>query len=297
MAGRRQVLTKKTAPYVFISPFFILFAVFMVFPIIHSLVLSFHEVKQLTQLNFIGLGNYKALFSTPRFLRALTNTTYYAVGMCLLNVCIGFLLGLMLTSKNVPGTNFYRACVFLPVLVSTVIAGAVFRLILIDTEGGFLNYLLGFFGIPVQNWLDSPRWALKSVMALGFWRSIGLSTIYFIGGFQALPSDVYEAAHIDGANRMQQLRYLTIPLMRPIVAFVSIVTLIQAYLVFTEVFVLNPSGGSARDTVVTLGYYLYESAFRFFKLGYGASIGVVMTLIIVVLSVIQLRLLGVFKID
>jgi arabinosaccharide transport system permease protein len=297
LAGRRQVLTKKTAPYVFISPFFILFAIFMVFPIIHSLVLSFHEVKQLTQLNFIGLGNYKTLFSTPRFLRALTNTTYYAVGMCLLNVCIGFVLGLMLTSGHVPGTNFYRACVFLPVLVSTVIAGAVFRLILVDTEGGFLNYLLGYFGVPVQNWLDSPRWALKSVMALGFWRSIGLSTIYFIGGFQALPSDVYEAAHIDGANRMQQLRYLTIPLMRPIIAFVSIVTLIQAYLFFTEVFVLNPSGGSARDTVVTLGYYLYESAFRFFKLGYGASIGVVMTLIIVVLSILQLRLLGVFQID
>ncbi len=94
---------------------------------------------------------------------------------------------------------------------------------------------------------------------------------------------------------MRQLRYLTIPLMRPIIAFVSIVTLIQAYLVFTEVFVLNPTGGSARDTVVTLGYYLYESAFRFFKLGYGAAIGVVMTLIIVVLSIIQLKLLGVFQ--
>lgn len=297
MPGRKHIITKRSAPYIFVSPFFVLFAIFMVFPIVYSVVLSFHDVRQLSQLNFVGLDNYKLLCNTPRFFRALSNTTYYAVGMCLLNVTIGFLLGLMLTWKRVPGTSIYRTCVFLPVLVSTVIAGAVFRLILVDTEGGFLNYLVGHLGVPVQNWLDSSRWALKSVMALGFWRSIGLSTIYFIGGFQGLPHDLYEAAHIDGANTLQQLRYLTIPLMRPIIAFVSIVTLIQAYLVFTEVFVLNPSGGSARDTVVTLGYYLYESGFRFFKLGYGASIGVVMTLIIVVLSLVQLRLLGVFQAD
>ncbi|MGI6565773.1 MAG: sugar ABC transporter permease [Firmicutes bacterium] len=297
MAGSRHILTKKTAPYIFISPFFILFAIFMVYPIIYSVVLSFHDVKQLSQLSYIGLDNYKLLFDTPRFYRALSNTTYYAVGMCLLNVIIGFVIALMLTWKHVPGTSIYRTSVFLPVLVSTVIAGAVFRLILVDTEGGFLNYLIGHFGMRPQNWLDSPRWALKSVLALGFWRSLGLSTVYFIGGFQGLPDELYEAAHIDGASPMQQLWYLTIPLMRPIIAFVSIVTLIQAYLVFTEVFVLNPSGGSARDTVVTLGYYLYESAFRFFKLGYGASVGVVMTLIIVVLSILQLKLLGVFQND
>lgn len=297
MLGDKHILTKRTAPYIFISPFFILFAIFMVYPIIYSVVLSFHDVRQLSQLNFTGLANYKLLFNTSRFYRALSNTTYYAVGMCLLNVLIGFVIGLMLTWRRVPGTSFYRASVFLPVLVSTVIAGAVIRLILVDTEGGFLNYLIGHFGIPPQNWLDSPRWALKSVMALGFWRSLGLSTVYFIGGFQSLPEDLYEAAHIDGANPFQQLWYLTIPLMRPIIAFVSIVTLIQAYLVFTEVFVLNPSGGSARDTVVTLGYYLYESAFRFFKLGYGAAVGVIMTSIIIVLSVVQLRLLGVFQND
>ena len=109
LVGKRHILTKKTAPYVFISPFFILFAIFMVYPIIYSVVLSFHDVKQLSQLNFIGLGNYKLLFDTPRFYRALYSTTYYAAGMCLLNVILGFLIGLMLTWKHVPGTSFYRA--------------------------------------------------------------------------------------------------------------------------------------------------------------------------------------------
>lgn len=268
----------------------------MVWPIIYSISLSLHEVRQLTNFTYIGIGNYLNLLGDTRFHRALLNTTYFAAVMCLFNVLLGFTFSLLLTARNVPWSHGARLSLFLPTLVSTVVAGAVFRLMLIDTPGGLLNHLVGYLGIPTQNWLDDARWALKSVIALAFWRSIGLSTIYFIGGLQGLPTDLYEAARIDGAGPWQQLRYLTIPLMKPIIAFVSTITLIESYLVFTEVYILSPAG-AARDTVVTLGYFLWESAFRFFRLGYGAAVGFVMTLIIVILSIAQLKVLGVFKYD
>lgn len=268
----------------------------MVWPIIYSISLSLHEVRQLTNFTYIGIGNYLNLLGDTRFHRALLNTTYFAAVMCLFNVLLGFTFSLLLTARNVPWSHGARLSLFLPTLVSTVVAGAVFRLMLIDTPGGLLNHLVGYLGIPTQNWLDDARWALKSVIALAFWRSIGLSTIYFIGGLQGLPTDLYEAARIDGAGSWQQLRYLTIPLMKPIIAFVSTITLIESYLVFTEVYILSPAG-AARDTVVTLGYFLWESAFRFFRLGYGAAVGFVMTLIIVILSIAQLKVLGVFKYD
>lgn len=296
VAGARELISKKRAPYVFIAPFFILFAVFMVWPILYSIWLSLHDVRQLSRFTYIGLGNYLNLLSDTRFHRALVNTTYFAAVMGLFNVSLGFVFSLLLTARNVPWTRGARLSLFLPTLVSTVIAGAVFRLMLIDTPGGLLNHLVGYLGVPPQKWLDDVRWALKSVISLAFWRSIGLSTIYFIGGLQGLPADLYEAARIDGAGPWQQLRYLTIPLMKPIIAFVSTITLIESYLVFTEVYVLSPAG-VARDTVVTLGYFLWESAFRFFRLGYGAAVGFVMTCIIVVLSIVQLKVLGVFKSD
>lgn len=294
--ARKQLISKRSAPYVFVAPFFILFGVFMVWPIVYSISLSLHEVRQLTNFTYIGLGNYINLLSDVRFHRALINTTYFAAAMGVFNVSLGFTFGLLLTAKHVPWTHGARLSLFLPTLVSTVVAGAVFRLILVDTPGGLLNHLIGYLGFPAQNWLDDARWALKSVIALAFWRNIGLSTIYFIGGLQGLPSDLYEAARIDGASPWQQLRYLTIPLMKPIIAFVSTITLIESYLVFTEVYILSPAG-IARDTVVTLGYFLWESAFRFFRLGYGAAVGFVMTCIIVILSIVQLKVLGVFKSD
>lgn len=294
--ARKPLISKRSAPYVFVAPFFILFGVFMVWPIVYSISLSLHEVRQLTNFTYIGLGNYINLLSDVRFHRALINTTYFAAAMGVFNVSLGFTFGLLLTAKHVPWTHGARLSLFLPTLVSTVVAGAVFRLILVDTPGGLLNHLIGYLGFPAQNWLDDARWALKSVIALAFWRNIGLSTIYFIGGLQGLPSDLYEAARIDGASPWQQLRYLTIPLMKPIIAFVSTITLIESYLVFTEVYILSPAG-IARDTVVTLGYFLWESAFRFFRLGYGAAVGFVMTCIIVILSIVQLKVLGVFKSD
>jgi arabinosaccharide transport system permease protein len=293
--ARKQIITVKIAPYVFISPFFILFAIFMIYPICYSLILSLHEFQGIASKSFVGFRNYLTLFKTQRFLYALSNTTRFAGGMLVLSVVTAFLLSLILNSKRIPGRNLFRLALFLPVLTSTVVAAALFRLILVDTSAGLLNSAIKIFGVPPQRWLLDNFWSLKSVILVACWRTLGLNTVYFIAGLQGLPYELYESAVIDGASPFQQLRYLTIPLMRPVIAFVAVITLIQSYLVFTEVFMLSPATGSTRDNMITLGYYLYESAFRFFKFGYGASVGFVMTLIILVLSVFQLMLLGVFR--
>ena len=292
-SSRRQIITIKIAPYIFISPFFILFSIFMIYPIFYSLILSLHQSKGIAETVFIGFQNYVTLFKTQRFMVSLGNTSTFAGGMLVFSVVTAFFFSLVLNSKLLPGRNFFRLALFLPILTSTVVAGAVFNLIFVDTPGGLLNAFIKVFGAPPQRWLFGNFWALKSMLTLACWRTLGLNTVYFIAGLQGLPSDLYESAVIDGAGPFQQLRYLTVPLMRPVIAFVAVITLIHSYLVFTEVFMLRP--GSARDNMITLGYFLYESAFRFFKFGLGASVGFVMTVIILFLSIFQLLLLGVFR--
>jgi arabinosaccharide transport system permease protein len=290
----RQIITEKVAPYLFISPFFILFTIFMIYPIFYSLILSLHDVKGPQGGPFVGLRNYVEIFQTDRFRSALENTTAFAGGMLVLSVIFGFALALILDSPLIPGRKFFRLAYFLPILTSTVVAGAVFKLIYADSPGGLLNSAVAVFGVEPQRWIQGNFWALKSVVGLALWRSLGLNTMYFLAGLQGLPSDVYESATIDGANLLQKIWYLTIPLMRPVIGFVSVITLIHSYLVFTEVFMLSPGGG-AKNNMVSLGYYMYESAFRFFKLGTGAAVGFVMTVVILVLSVVQLALVGAFR--
>ena len=285
------------APYVFISPFFILFFIFMIYPIIHSLFLSLFTFKGIQNRIFTGLGNYINLFKDDRFLHALYNTTYFAFSMILLSLLLSFPLSLLLNTRKFPGRNFFRLVLFIPILTSLIVAGAVFKLIFLDSDAGLLNSIVKFLGGKSINWLLNDFWAINCIVFMAFWRRLGLNMMYFIAGLQSLPEDLYESAVIDGANSFQKLRYITLPLMKPILSFVLIITLIYAYLAFDEVFVLSPAGAmdSAQNNMVTLGYYLYESGFQLFKFGYGSAIGFIMTLLILLVSIIQLKMMGVLK--
>lgn len=293
----RIASSQRIAPYIFIAPFFLFFATFMIWPIFRSLYMSFFDFKGIENSIYVGLENYKLLFKNERFARALLNTTYFAVGMIVFTLLISFTLSLILSSKTIPGRNAYRLIFFLPILTSIIVAGAIFKLIFLDTEAGLLNFVISLGGIPPQRWLLDEFWAINCVLIMAFWRRMGLNAMYFVAGLQSLPHDLYESAVIDGASSWQQLRYITIPMMRPIISFVIIITLIYAYLAFDEVFVLSPAGAmdSVQNNMVTLGYYLYESAFQFFKFGYGSAVGFVITIIIFGISVFQLKILGVFR--
>lgn len=287
----------KVAPYLFISPFFVLFGVFMLWPIISSLIMSSFQYQGLVSRTFVGFDNYSRLSRDPRFLYSLFNTLLFAGTMLVLSITTGIGFSLVLNSEQTPARNLFRLTYFAPILTSVVVAGAVFKLILVDTNAGLLNWMVGLIGIPPQRWLLDSRFAIFAVIGLGFWRRFGLNIVYFLAGLQGVPDDLYESAIIDGANRLQQTFYITIPLLKPIIAFVSTITLIYSFQAFTEVFVLNPAGAmdSAQSHMVILGYYLYESAFTFFRLGYGSAIGVILTLVVLGVAVVQLKALGAFR--
>lgn len=287
----------KVIPYLFLSPFLLLFLVFMVYPIFHSLYLSLFNFKGIKSSTFVGFNNYVQLMKDQRFRMALFNTVYFSVGMIFLTLFVSFPLSLILSSNTFPGSKIFRLVYFLPILTSLIVAGAIFKLIFLDSEAGLLNSIIAIFGIGSKKWLLDGFWAINSVLIMAFWRRMGLNIMYFVAGLQSLPTDVYESAMMDGATPWQKLRYITIPMMKPIISFVMIITLIYAFLAFDEIFVLNPAGAmdSPQNNMVTMGYYLYESGFQLFKFGYGSAIGFMITIIILAFSTIQLKLLGVVE--
>lgn len=289
----------KVIPYLYLSPFLLLFLIFMVYPIIHSFYLSLFEFKGIKSSTFIGFNNYIQLLKDQRFRMALFNTVYFSFGMVFLTLFVSFPLSLILSSNTFPGSKVFRLIYFLPILTSLIVAGAIFKLIFLDSGAGLLNSILSFIGIGPKKWLLDGFWAINSVLVMAFWRRMGLNIMYFVAGLQSLPHDIYESAMMDGATPWQKLKYITIPMMKPIISFVLIITLIYAFLAFDEIFVLNPAGSmdSPQNNMVTMGYHLYESGFQLFKFGYGSAIGFMITLIILLFSTFQLKLLGVIDSD
>jgi ABC-type sugar transport system permease subunit len=286
---------RKLAPYVFIAPFFILFAAFFLFPVLYSLLLSFQEQTGLSAAKWVGLKNYGNLIQDERFLKSLGNTTYFALGSIFLQLPIAFTLALAFNSIFAQRfTQLYRVSFFFPVLTSAVVVSLIFVLVL-DTEYGMLNAGLQRIGLDKIPWLTSTRWAMPAVILLGIWRWSGINSFYFLAGLKGIPDSLIEAAMIDGANSRQVLFRIIIPLLRPIIMFVVIQSIIGSYSLFAEPWLLTEGGPS--DATLTMSMYLYITGFRFFKLGYASSIAYTLVLIILVISAINLYAFRAFHED
>jgi ABC-type sugar transport system permease subunit len=283
------------APYLFLAPFFVLFASFFVYPVAYSLFLSFHQQKGLSQPTWIGLQNYAALLTDTRFLQAIWNTTYFALGSIFIQLPLAFLLALAFNSVYARHfTNLYRIGYFFPVLTSAVVVALIFALVL-NSEYGMLNALLNAVGLPNIPWLSSTTWAMPSVILLGVWTWTGFNAFYFLAGLKNISAELIEAARIDGANRWQVLTQITIPLIRPVMLFVIIQSIIGSYSLFAQPFLLTKGGPS--DATLTISMYLYFNGFQYFNLGYAAAIGYSLVLIILALSLINLYAFGAFRED
>jgi ABC-type sugar transport system permease subunit len=286
---------RKIAPYVFIAPFFILFAAFFIFPVVYSLGLSFHEQTGLSTPRFVAFKNYQDLMRDQRFMRSLWNTTYFALGSIFLQLPLAFMLALAFNSIHAQRlTQFYRVSFFFPVLTSAVVVSLIFVLVL-DTEYGILNAGLQFLGLEKVPWLTSTRWAMPAVILLGLWRWVGINSFYFLAGLKGIPHSLVEAAMIDGANSRQILFHITIPLLRPITMFVVIQSIIGSYSLFAEPWLLT--GGGPADATLTMTMYLYMTGFRFFRMGYASSVAYTLVMIILFLSVINLYFFRAFRED
>jgi len=294
MAKWRRNIT----PYLFISPFFIGYAIFFLYPVLWALYLSFFQQVGIgSQPKFVGLANYINLFSDNQFLKALGNTTYYAAGSIFLIVPVALVLALVLFMRNLHGREFFRLFFFSPNITAGVVVGIIFTLVFSADYGLINNYLLKPLGLPAIRWLQEPVWIMPAIIILGLWRYTGINALYFMAGLQNISEEVREAAVIDGANRWQVFRYITLPLLRPTLVFVLTFAIIGSYNLFAEPAILVGAQGGPNNAGLFMTMYLYLTGFRFLKFGYAAAIGYALAVIIIVLTVIQLRLLGVFRED
>ena len=289
----------KVVPYVYVAPFFILFAIFLLWPVLESFYLSFHRQQGITTPEFVGVTNYIKLGSDPRFKQSVLNTTQYALGSLFILSPLAFILAIVVHSRLVPWANiksFYRLSFFVPLLTSAVVASLMFG-ILYDFQSGLLNsYLVATFGEGARiGWIRDPNIALFSILLLLIWKFTGLNSLYFLAGLQNVPRELEEAAAIDGADWWTTLTRITIPLMKPVILFVIVTAINGSYQIFAEPYLIT--GGGPRDRTLSMVQYLYNTGFSYFNLGYASAIGYTLVVIIVVLAIMNLRLFGAFRED
>ena len=276
------------APYFFLAPFFTLFGVFMVYPLLDSIRLSTYSVRGMQDQTFVGLENIERLIADPLFWTALWNTAYFAAGSLLLQLPVALALALLLSNARLKGRNLFRLSFFSPVLISGVFIAVIFYL-LYDRRYGLVNQVLGS---EIQ-WLQDPDLVMPALVLAGVWRWAGFNMVYFLAGLQSIRQELYEAAAVDGAGPWQSFVHVTIPALKPVIAFVVITSMIGSFQLFDLPYVLTEGGpGNASMTMVM---YLYKHGFEFINLGYAATIGWALAVIIGVISIIQVRFFGVFK--
>ena len=274
-------------PYLFLLPAALVLGLTVFFPAVQAFSLSFSRYEyDLTQApEWVGLANFKRLWADPVFWQTLKNTLLYLVGV--VPVLVIAPLGLaILVNQKLRGINWFRLSFYTPVVISMVVAGIVWKAIYADT--GLVNQWLQLFGIEGIPWLTSPNLAIWSVMVVTIWKGLGYYMVIYLAGLQTIPPELYEAAAIDGSEGFSQHWDITLPLMRPYLLLVAVISAISATKVFEEVYIMT--GGGPLNSSKTVVYYIYERAFQDLDISYACTIGLLLFLIILLLSILNLRL-------
>ncbi len=287
----RFELSKQLFAYISLLPVLAIYAILRIIPISQSFMYSLYKSKMVNpQAKFIGLGHYKSLLNDELFLLAIRNTTLFAVFVVFFSVVIALGLAVLLAGKVRFG-GLYEALYFIPVITPMVPVSVVWKWIY-DPTYGLLNYFLSWFGIGPVGWLTYPQTAMYAIIIMSVWKVIGYNMVIFLVGIRDIPETYYEAAMIDGASSWQLFRHITIPLLRPILLFVTVISTINAYNVFTQVYIMTVGAqGAPGNAVRVLVYDMYENAFRYFKWGYASAEAVVLFLIVLALTLIQFKVI------
>lgn len=259
---------------------------FTVFPILSSLVLTLFRWDLLTPPRFVGLGNYARLLGDREFWAALQHTLTFIAGYLPLVLVLGLLVALALNAP-LRGIGLIRTAFFLPV-VSSWVAVALLWSWLFNPRYGLINYVLGLAGLPQPGWLFDPAWAMPAIILTSVWKDLGFVVVLFLAGLQAIPQEYYEAASLDGAGRVGQLRAITLPLLAPTTFFVTIISLINSFQVFDQVWVMTEGGPAGATTVLV--ERVVRHAFSYGEMGYAATISWAIFALIFVVTLVQLRL-------
>jgi len=277
-AARRESLVG----YLFASPWLLSLLIFTAYPVVAAVYYGFTRYNVLQPAVWVGLGNYREmLFEDTLFWKSLYNTAYYAVFSVPIGLALALFLALLLNQK-VPGISFFRSVFFLPSIVPVVAASVVWAWIL-NPEFGLINDILGRFGLYRPPWLTSPVWSKPAFILMSLW-GIGQTTIIFLAGLQDVPSHLYEAAEIDGANSLRKFLSVTLPLLTPTIFFNLVTGIIGAFQIFSQVYIIS-EGGPLWSTLFYV-YYLWRRAFQFFNMGYASAMALVLFVIILGLTLI-----------
>lgn len=287
----RIALKKQIPGYFFLMPAFLFIFVYMIYPLLYSLVLSFTSYNFAfdTSPVFNGLANYKKLLTDSYFIASFRNTMVFTVMFFPGLMIISLLLALLL-DNGVKGTAFFRTSIFLPVVIPLSLTGIIFQWIL-NEQYGLLNFFLSEvlgLGSLAKNWLGDDFWALVSIVVVSLWKYMGMLVVLYMAGLQAIPNDLYEAAKVDGATGFKRIWYITLPNLRETYVVCGIWTIIQAVKVFEQPFIMT-QGGPGTSTLV-LYQYTWENAFKYYEMGYASAIGYVMGIMILIFSVLNLKL-------
>lgn len=281
--GRRRALTA----YLFIAPFYLLFAVFGLFPIAFSFALSFARWNGVGPLTWVGLRNYRALLADATFLQALANTLVLWVGHALPMLPLALALALLLNLPWLRGRGLARAVFYLPNVTGVVPVALAFTLIL-DPRYGLLGFALRAVGLPALPWLTDPTYSKWGIVLFVLWRATGWYLVIFLAGLQSVDAHLYEAAMVDGAGAWSRFRHVTLPALAPILLFALVIDTIGSLRVFTEPTILT--GGGPANSSLTLAMYLYQNAFSFGQFGQAAAISYAIFAITLAAALVQLRL-------
>jgi arabinooligosaccharide transport system permease protein len=290
--GRRRwsLLDARLAPFVFLLPFMLVFLVFRIWPLIQAVEMSFQNVQGLSGNDWVGLENYQGILENPRFTTAMVNTFVYTVMTLIILIPIPLALAALLDRGRTYRPLAWRIAMFIPALASLVVVSFLFRVIL--SENGLLNSALGAVGMPPQPWLTSASLAIPSLLIIATWRWVGINMLYFNSGLVNISRELYEAAAIDGAKGTQMFWNITVPLMRPTIIFVLIISVIGGFQLFVEPFLLWGGGNSPSGGGLSVGLLIYRTAFTSAKFGDAAAMGIVLAFIIFIVSLVVFRLAG-----
>lgn len=285
-----RLMQQRLTPYLFLLPALLILGLTVFWPALQAFYFSFTRYEyDLTQPpQWVGFANFRRLWADPVFWQTLRNTVLYLVGVVPILVVAPLALAILVNQK-LRGIHWFRAAYYTPVVISMVVAGIAWKWLY--AENGLLNQLLkqlGFLATDGIPWLTSPNWAIFSVMAVTVWKGLGYYMVIYLAGLQSLSADLYEAAAMDGSDGISKHWDITIPLMKPYMVLVAVISAISATKVFEEVYIMTQGG--PRNSSKTIVYYLYEQAFQNLEMSYACTIGLVLFLVILGLSILNLKL-------
>jgi len=289
-----EALNRQKVSYLFIALPFTLFFIFQLAPVFISFFLSYTKYNIVHPPTFVGLENYKnILFNDPLFWKAMQNTFVYTVGVVPIGVCLSLMLAIAIDQK-IKFKNFFKSIFFLPTVTAIVAVSVIWKWLYAGEKYGLINFFIMKLGFQPVDWLASPTWTLPSIMIMSIWAGVGYNMILFLAGLQTIPNSMYEAAEIDGAGFWTKLIHITLPLLKPTIVFVAMVSFIFSFQVFDQVYIMTSGQGGVGGVLnsgLTIVAYLYDKGFEKFQMGYASALAYIIFLLIFILTMINKTLM------